>query len=622
MPVYHKFKSQDILWAVVHASPKIILASGSSGWRGNIGPSSSLSLYEGVRGNPIYSPGNFANSGLTIFPLDPVDTHSIDKTIFVSGSYPSTGSVQMVKVRNTPVAAPFQYQNLVTANDWYQEHFAPINLLYEYYKQFNSHYFTGSYDFYSLFFQQPQSYIAPYTYFSGSKLDTVSSSFTLEIQAKPVSVTNSRKDFVLQSQRGRWKFYITGSTGQLTFTDYQTTLTSSAPVIPGVWQYLAFVADGTSGTFYVNTGVVGRSPYTGTLATTTLTGTVALSSSGYLVVGAELVTSASISFFITGSITASLTSSFVKADQGFYGFLYDSRVWSKRRTFTEISGNFQSTIINSGSDPRLVHYARFNDGPLGHAHGFVSGSGAFDYSASPIHGRMTDFNSLISTFPTQPTWHPVDDPDFVTPKKRVNEDTNFFRVVHIPSMFYGRQIATGSVKLVCNTYANKGLQRVLVDDGKGRLYISGSVLRSIGGEDYRGMRWNKVGNVFYSEGLIVITDPSLYDFGDIGNDASASVDTLQVNFSGLERINTKVFQCFVPAADANGSNNPTFSQYDNNVNDPYYEKWVVKQDTPVTWITAVGVYNEDHKLVAVAKLASPIRKREKDKLLIRLKMDF
>ncbi len=619
MPVYHKFESQDILWAVVHASPKVILASGSAGWRGNIGPSSSLSLYEGVRGNPIYSPGNFGNSGFTIFPLDPVDTNSIDKTIYVSGSYPSTGSVQMVKVRNTAIGAPFQYQNLVTATDWYQEHFAPINLLFEYYRQFNTHYFTGSYDFYSLFSQQQLPYFAPYTYFSGSKLDSVSSSFTLEIQAKPVSVTNARRDFVLQSQRGRWKFYITGSTGRLAFTDFRTTLTSSQAVTPGVWQYMAFVADGTSGTFYLNTGVAGQSAYTGTLATTTLTGTAALSSSGYLVVGAELVTSASISFFITGSQTASLTSSFVASDQGFYGFLYDSRVWSKARTFTELSGNFKGTIINSGSDSRLVHYARFNDGPLGHAHPYVQGSGAFDYSNSPVHGQLIGYSTVL---PVAPTWHPVDNPNFVTPKKRITDEVNFFRVIHIPSMFYGRQIATGSIKMVCNSYANKSLQRVLMDDGKGRLYISGSVLRSVGNEDYTGMKWNKVGNVFYSEGLIVITDPSIFDFGDIGNDASASVDTLQVSFRGLERISTKVFQCFVPAADANGSNNPTFSQYSNMVADQFYEKWVVKQDKPTTWITAVGIYNEDHKLVAVAKMASPIRKREKDKLLIRLKMDF
>jgi hypothetical protein len=36
----------------------------------------------------------------------------------------------------------------------------------------------------------------------------------------------------------------------------------------------------------------------------------------------------------------------------------------------------------------------------------------------------------------------------------------------------------------------------------------------------------------------------------------------------------------------------------------------------------VGLYNEDRKLVSVAKMASPIRKREKDKILIRLRLDI
>lgn len=49
---------------------------------------------------------------------------------------------------------------------------------------------------------------------------------------------------------------------------------------------------------------------------------------------------------------------------------------------------------------------------------------------------------------------------------------------------------------------------------------------------------------------------------------------------------------------------------------------VTVREDGTTWITAIGLYNEDRKLVAIAKLAQPIRKREKDKINIRLKMDF
>lgn len=612
MGVYFKFDEKDILWAVINTSPKVVLASGTGGWHGNTGPSSSLSLYEGVRSRTDINSGN--PSGINLFPLDPVDTHSIDKTIYVSGSYPSTGSVHFAKARNTDVggvagAASF----LINNDDWYQEHFNPVANLFSYYSQYDTHYFTGSYDAYSLFFWQNLFHTASFVMFSGSTLTQLTGNFTMDVQAKPIKVTGSQ-DFILQSQKGRWKFYITGSTGQLAFTDGATILTSSSPVTAGIWQDLIVSVGGGSASFYINTGSVGQFAYTGTLG-------VPLTASGMLLVGAELVNSQSVAFVVTGSITASVTSSFVVSTNGFMGYMFDSRVWAATRNLVQISGTWNQTVFTSGTDSSLVHYARFNDGPLGHAHGFVSGSGAFDYGFGQTrHGQFVNFNS---TLPVSPTWQPTDNPYWISVKTRINDQANFFRVVHIPSMFYGRQIATGSVQMVCNAFMNKGIQRVLNDDGRGRLYVSGSMTKTISGEDFAGLKWNKVGNVFYNEGLIVITDPSMLDFGDINQDPSTSFpDTLQVSFSGLERITTKVFQCRIGAGEANGSNNPTFSSLNMDPKNQFYNKFVIKKSPPVTWISAVGIYNEDHKLVAVAKLASPIRKREKDKILIRLRMDI
>jgi hypothetical protein len=604
--VYFKFDEKDILWAVVNTSPRVILASGTSGWHGNTGPSSSLSLYEGVRSRTDINSGN--PSGVNLYPIDPVDTHSIDKTIYVSGSYPSTGSVHFVRARNVDVGGVRGASSyLITPDDWYQEHFNPVANLFDYYSQFGSHYFTGSYDFYSMFFWQNLPRTASFVAFSGSTLTSLTGNFSMEIQAKPLQVTGSR-DFVLQSQKGRWKFYITGSTGQLAWTDGATILTSSVALQRGVWQDLLFIAGGGSASFYVNTGSVGTYAYTGTLG-------VPLTASGFLTVGAEISLSQSLP---SGSTT--LTSSFF-GHNGFMGYLYDSRIWARTLTTAQVSSSWNMVNTTSGTDPAFVHYARFNDGPLGHAHGFASGSGAFDYGYGQT--RHGNFFNLNTTLPTSPTWQPVDNSNAVGTKTRINDQVNFFRVVHVPAMFYGRQLATGSIQMVCNAYMNKGIQRVLKDDGRGRLYVSGSMTKPVSGEDFGGLKWNKVGNVFYNEGLIVITDPSFYDFGDIQQDPSAGFpDTLQVAFSGLERITTKVFQCRIGAGEANGSNNPSFSSLNMDPKSQFYNKFVVKQSPPVTWISAVGIYNEDHKLVAVAKLASPIRKREKDKLLIRLRMDI
>ena len=49
MGVYQKFQRGDVLSTVILTQPLVVLASGTNGWRGNLGVSGSLSLYEGVR---------------------------------------------------------------------------------------------------------------------------------------------------------------------------------------------------------------------------------------------------------------------------------------------------------------------------------------------------------------------------------------------------------------------------------------------------------------------------------------------------------------------------------------------------------------------------------------------
>ena len=185
-------------------------------------------------------------------------------------------------------------------------------------------------------------------------------------------------------------------------------------------------------------------------------------------------------------------------------------------------------------------------------------------------------------------------------------------------MFYGRQIATGSVSITDNSFMSSSIVRTLVDDGRGGLFISGSVGSSSleDKESYTGVEWNKVGNVFYSEGLIVIKDPSMLDFGE-GVGSFLPNDIIQVKFNGQQKIPTKVFMCRVNGAEFNASNNASYTV----ANSATLKRDVIREK-PVTYITSVGLYDEDRKLVAVAKIAQPIRNREKDKLNIRLKIDF
>lgn len=967
MSVYFKFEDPDILYSVINASPKITMASGSAGWRSNTGVSSSLSLYGGVRGRTDVQAGS--PSGLSVYPLDPMDTNTIDKVVFVSGSYPATGSVHFVKCRSNSIDTltaidPFLFNEgtLVTSDDWYEEHFNPILGLYEYYSRFNPEYFTGSYDYYSLYLKQNVKYLAPCVYFSGNLTTSLSSSATFMAQVKPTQISGSH-DYTIQSQFQKFKFFITGSNGKLAFTDYVVNLTSSAALTLGVWQGVAITLGNGSASFYINGTLDTTIPYVGTLsnqtgsflqigaeivlsgsvlpptpvifrstgpvpntgplgpvgvqrvytapmllpgdatnlvvgmanrsyssnATIAITSSLAvyrsdgfgnptgsslndsvmvlpaggmfassttmatptsgtdkkivllysfndpgqffysagtdlgqftnstltvdpppvpagsnpnpnhwidlqykttarriivlgdsisvgysvnssvgftgsawnkiMSTNGYAVniIGSVFVGSYSnfaasgsnpnlwnrITDIMSGSdvvfqlgtndlsyanatqmlgnfqqvysgsvkngarriyawtvppqqgytgaeterntwnsyirlkfasmglsgfydaaqpfasgglasntVTSSLATSLDSGDgthpnvagqnfmasgwtsvlqsnggdatttvntgmpvfdNGFSGFIFDSRVMSTQLSAVQVSSSWNVMQQNSSSFG-LIHYTRFNDGPLASAHGFVQGSGAFDFSPTAKHGS---FVNIGSTLPVSPIWQPNDNPSFVTKKTRVHGPVGMFRVLHVPSMFYGRQIATGSVNLTCDAYSNQGLRRVVVDDGRGSLYLSGSICKSISGEDYVGVPWRKVGNVFYSEGLVVITDPCLMDFGDTNLDTSTPNDTLQVTFRGLERISTRTFMCRVGAAQANASNNPTFAKLDPNTG-----KFELTLDDGTTWITAIGLYNETRDLIAVAKLAQPIRKREKDKLNIKLRFDY
>lgn len=619
MSVYHKFEDYDLLYSLISASPRIIMTSGTAGWRGNVGASSSLSLYEGVRGRNDVFAGS--GHGVEVYPLDAVDTHSIDRVIYVSGSYPSTGSVHFVKCRKKNIEDlsaidPFLYNKstLITADDWYKEHFDPIVLSFDYYNRFNTQYFTGSYDYYSLYFKRysyPDVYAATSSFVAVTNRSNImfTGSHTLQVWFKPLLTSFTGSDNQLGNEHATlvakdntyWRVFMTGSSGTIAFSDNENAVVVSS-IVPqkGVWQHLSVVvASGSaaSASFY----------YNGVLAATASHS-----------VAAHPGTSASVDNFYVGADLGILQlSSGGKGGSGYEGFIFDVRTWNRALSSADISASYNTSVFNSGSAD-LPIYLRFNDGPLSTRHGFSMGSGAFNYSpvldpsGTVAQGQFMNFQARL---PAVPLWQPNDNPNYVTTKTSIDDEVTMLRVLHVPSMFYGRQIATGSIRMECHAYSNQGLIRVLVDDGRGSLYLSGSICRAISGEEYGGVTWRKVGNVFYSEGLVVLTDPSLLDFGSINLDTAKPNDTLQVSFSGLERISTRTFMCRVPAGEANASSNPTFSSLNDDTG-----KHEINNPGRDTWITAVGLYDDEHRLVAVAKLAQPIRKR--GKLDIRLRFDM
>lgn len=143
--------------------------------------------------------------------------------------------------------------------------------------------------------------------------------------------------------------------------------------------------------------------------------------------------------------------------------------------------------------------------------------------------------------------------------------------------------------------------RTFYDNGRGGLY-SGSVSGTL------------IGNIFYSEGLVVLHASNLT--------SSFGSGTMTFDFRGDHRIPVKIFRCRAPAGELNCSTNPTFAQIQS-VSGSYNrnEKQSIVPDN-ITYITKVGLYNEDYQLVGVISSATPIRKRSQDQIQIRGRIDF
>lgn len=106
-----------------------------------------------------------------------------------------------------------------------------------------------------------------------------------------------------------------------------------------------------------------------------------------------------------------------------------------------------------------------------------------------------------------------------------------------------------------------------------------------------------------------VSGAALYDDG--------SGDPLGFQGRGAERVKSTYYYVRAKNAEYNFSNNPTFvSGSSGDLRHP--EMF----NDPSTYITTVGLYNNNKELIAVAKMSQPIKKSFKQEALIQVKLDF
>jgi len=244
-------------------------------------------------------------------------------------------------------------------------------------------------------------------------------------------------------------------------------------------------------------------------------------------------------------------------------------------------------------------------------------------------------------------------------------------LVNIPTIFYGSSIKKGTVDL--KYYITGTLLAQAKDENKNGLLVCTYGTSSVSG--------STVGLVLYDEGILILT--SSMELSSVSADAYTSSVGLSTprwtyfaqSLSGsvlgtvgpdlgpgpdptaglitatsasfiMEMSGTSTTQTLTMFANAqkgqlNQSNNPTFLQYSTNnyastgskayiENDRLQIKNVVSSSYPdptgsfekTTYISKVGVYDENKNLIAIAKVATPVKKTVERDFTFKIKLDI
>ena len=169
---------------------------------------------------------------------------------------------------------------------------------------------------------------------------------------------------------------------------------------------------------------------------------------------------------------------------------------------------------------------------------------------------------------------------------RYDQSSCLTTIFKISPLYFGNSIKKGSIILTDPNFYDSGKKMVLKDNGIGGLYRADSSNSNIN---------NKVGNIYYDHGIIMIISPALYYFGDKG---------YELEFLGETNIYTLRLTVDAKSGYLNHSLN---SKGD-------------KKDFKL--ISEINFMDKNFNTVLKTKLAQPILKKVNDKLNFKIKIDF
>jgi hypothetical protein len=176
----------------------------------------------------------------------------------------------------------------------------------------------------------------------------------------------------------------------------------------------------------------------------------------------------------------------------------------------------------------------------------------------------------------------------------------FSIIIDISTQYYNKKIKKGTLKLKDNNLlGTNGMAINISDNKKGFLFRDDCLTKSAD--------WNYIGHVFYKDGICLIHNTSLRAFGK----KDFELDFIAEGSIFIQETNIPIRQ-----GKLNVSNNATYNK------DLRLDESAFNSDEPFVYITDVNIHDENMNIVAKAKMAHPIPKKNTDNLLIRLKMDY
>ena len=182
-------------------------------------------------------------------------------------------------------------------------------------------------------------------------------------------------------------------------------------------------------------------------------------------------------------------------------------------------------------------------------------------------------------------------------------------IVLIPQNKFDEEIKRGSFELIDNE-----TNAIIVDDSNGNLYstnatFSQSVSAMSSSDNY-------VGNIFYSVGAFTITETASFDGSSNYTDVTSGDFTLR--YKGTSVINTYEWTCDAVPTELNNTDNMTVY----NPNGLGQLKDNLTGSNFPTYVSEIGLYDDQKSLVGYARLSKPIPKSQVVPMKFLLRLDY